>query len=122
MEQMPVMPGVPGMPGDGPNLWNILVNVAFGFVGGLMIFLGPAEVIAYCTKLAKNIMALSGQGQIGAYGFAGAAPYIVLAPLAGIVVKQLSAIRSIKGFLFFLGAAVLGIIIAFFTKGYLGIS
>lgn len=112
---------MPGMPGEGINLWNILINIAFGFVIGLMIFLGIKETITYGTKLAKSLLALSGQGQMGVYGFASAAPYIILAPLAGLVVKQLSAVRTLKSFLFFAGAAIVGIIIAYFTKGSFGI-
>jgi hypothetical protein len=122
MDQMPEMPSMPGMPSERPNLWSILINAAFGFVIGLMIFLGPKEVIAYGTKLAKSLLSLTGSGgQMGVYGFASAAPYIILAPLAGIVVKQLSAVRSIKSFLFFAGAVIVGIIIAYFAKGSLGI-
>lgn len=104
---------------EGPNLLGILVNVAFGFVGGLMIFIGPKEVITYGTGLAQDIMELLGMNQqMSGFGFATAAPYIIITPITGMVVKELSAVRSLKSFAFFAAAVLTGLVIAFLTKGY----
>jgi hypothetical protein len=102
------------------NLFNIIVSVLFGLVGGLMLFVGAKEVIAYGSKLAGEAMKLTGYGQqMAAFGFAtSAAPYIILAPLAGIAVKQLSGVRSIKGFAYFAVAVLAGGAAAYFGKGY----
>jgi hypothetical protein len=120
-----MMPGMSGMPGSfgqqsETNLLSILINAAFGFVLGLMIFIGPKEVIDYGSKLATTLIKLTGYGQQAAmFGFATtAAPYIVLAPILGMVTKQLSSVRSLKSFGFFAGAAILGLLIAFFARGY----
>ncbi len=107
--------------GEGTNLLSISINLAFGFVLGLMVFLGVAEVIAYGTLLAEKLLALSGYGQqMAAFGFATtAAPYIVLAPIAGMVVKQLASVRSIKGFAYFAAAVLVGFAAAYFAQGYI---
>lgn len=107
------------MDGGGTNLFSILINIAFGFVGGLMIFLGAAEVLAYGSQLAGDLIKLSGYGQqIASFGFATtAAPYIVLAPIAGIVIKQLTAVRTIKGFLIFAATILVGVVVAYFAQG-----
>ena len=114
---------MPGMPGadDGINLLSILINLAFGFIGGLMIFLGPMEVLAYGSKLAAQILELTGYGsQMSAFGFATtAAPYVVIAPIGGMVLKQLAAVRSIKSFAFFAVAALIGVAVAFFAQTYI---
>ncbi|MBX4192057.1 hypothetical protein KW798_01050 [Candidatus Parcubacteria bacterium] len=105
---------------EGTNLFSILINIAFGFVAGLVVFIGFAEVVAYGSKLAADLIKMSGYGQqMAAFGFATtAAPYIVLAPLAGIVVKQLTSVRSIKSFLYFAAAIAVGFAVAYFTAGY----
>ena len=104
---------------QGTNLLSILINIAFGFVGGLMVFVGSGEVIAYGSKLATKLIERSGYGrQMAMFGFAtSAAPYIVLAPIAGIVAKQLSSVRSLKDFAYFAGAIIAGFAIAFFGQG-----
>jgi len=123
-ETMPANMNAMGMgqqPADqGTNLLSILINVAFGFVGGLMVFIGSGEVIAYGSKLATKLIERSGYGrQVAMFGFAtSAAPYIVLAPIAGIVAKQLSSVRSLKDFVYFAGAIIAGFAIAFFGQGY----
>ncbi len=48
---------------EGTNLFSIIVNLAFGFVGGLMLFLGPQEIIAYGSELAEKLLKLTGYGQ-----------------------------------------------------------
>lgn len=105
------------------NLLSILINIAFGFVAGLIIFLGFKEVIAYGTALAQELFQMSPQGQqMAAFSMAATyAPYIVLAPLTGMVLKQLSSVRSLKGFGFFLAAFGAGIGLAFLAKGTLPI-
>ena len=111
----------PMMMGDnGINLLTILINIAFGFVAGLMVFLGAQQVIAYGSKLATQLIKMSGYGQqMAAFGFATtAAPYVVLAPIAGIVVKQLSSVRSIKGFAIFIITVGIGFAAAYFSQGY----
>ena len=115
----PMMAGYPQM-GEETNLLSILINIAFGFVAGLMFFLGPKEVIAYGSKLAGDIIALTGYGQqMAALGFATtAAPYIVLAPIVGMVLKQLSSVRSIKSLAFFVVAVAIGIAGAYFGQDY----
>lgn len=104
---------------DGLNLLTILINIAFGFVGGLMLFVGFGEVITYGSKLATQLIKVSGYGQqMSQFGFATtAAPYVVLAPIVGMVGKQLSSVRSLKGFAYFIAAVVVGIAVAFLTKG-----
>ena len=105
---------------QGTNLLNILVDIAFGFVAGLIVFLGFNEVITYGEQLATSLLEKTGYGaQMGAFGFAtAAAPYIILAPIAGFTLRHLASIRSIKGFLFFAGAIGVGFAIAFFTQEY----
>lgn len=116
------MPGMPGMGGESEtNLLSILLNAAFGFVAGLMFLFGIKEVLAYGTALATDLMEIVGYGQMGAMGgfsIASAAPYIVLAPLAGMVAKQLSSVRSIKSFAFFAAAVAAGFAAAYFSQGY----
>ena len=117
---MPPIQGMNGMMGreDGPNLFSILVNIAFGYAAGLIIFLGFKEVLTLGSGYATDILKATGYGQqMGGFGIASAAPYIVLAPLAGLVVKQLTSVRTIKGFLYFACAVALGVGIAFLTKG-----
>src|SRR5437867_1331465 len=82
---------------EGPNLFDILVNVAFGFIAGLILLLGFKEVIDFGTKLAGNLIG----PQMTSGGLTSYASYIVIAPIAGLVVKQLTAVRSLK-FLAFL--------------------
>lgn len=119
MNQMPGMSGMPGMD-DGINLLSILINLAFGFIGGLMVFLGPMEVLAYGSKLAAEIITLTGYGQqMTMFGFAAtAAPYVVLAPVVGMVLKQLSVVRSVKTFVFFIVAVLIGVTAAYFGQEY----
>jgi hypothetical protein len=113
------------MPGqdDGINLFTIIINILFGFAAGLIIFVGFSEVIAYGSKLATELIKMTGYGQqMAMFGIATtAAPYIVLAPIAGIAVKQLTAVRSIKSFLFFAGAVAIGIIAAHFGHSMIGL-
>jgi hypothetical protein len=106
--------------GEGTNLLSILINIAFGFVAGLMVFLGFQEVIDYGSKIAGEIIKATGYGQqMAMFGLATtAAPYVVLAPIGGMVVKQLSSVRSIKSFAFFAAAVALGFAAAFFAQGY----
>jgi hypothetical protein len=113
--------GMAGGMDEGPNLLSIIINVLFGFIGGLMIFIGPAIVVAYGSTLAAKLIKLSGYGQqMAAFGFATtAAPYIVLAPIAGIVAKQLSSVRSLKGFAYFALAVLAGVAVAFVAQGYI---
>jgi len=109
------------MPGnDGPNLWSIILNVAFGFVAGLIVFIGFKEVIEQGTKIAESILSMTGMGdQMGGFGFAtSAAPYLIVAPIAGMVVRELSSVRSLKGFAIFALAVAIGFVIAFLTKSY----
>ena len=109
-----------GNSSEGVNLLSVIINVVFGFVAGLMIFLGPKEVLAYGSKLAADLISLSGYGrQMAAFGMATtAAPFIVLAPIVGMVVRQLSSVRSLKGFGFFAAAVLVGMVAAFFSRGY----
>ena len=120
MNPMMASPGGFGQDAQGTNLLSIVINLAFGFVAGLMIFIGPREVIAYGSKLAEDLIKLTGYGQqMAAFGFATtAAPYIVLAPIAGMVAKQLSSVRSLKGFLYFAIAVIVGCAGAYFSQGY----
>ncbi len=113
------MPGM-GNQSEGINLLSILINIAFGFVVGLMVLFGWKEVIAYGSKLAEDLIDMTGYGQgMGGLGFAvTAAPYIVIAPIAGMVLKQLAAVRSIKTFAFFVVASLVGVSIAYFAQGY----
>lgn len=106
--------------GSETNLLSILINVAFGFVAGLMFFLGVQEVLAYGSELAAQLIKLSGYGQqMAAFGFATtAAPFVILAPLGGMVLKQLSSVNSLKSFLYFALALGAGVGIAFLGQGY----
>lgn len=114
----PMMGGFGG--DDGVNLFSISVNALFGFVAGLMLFLGVGEVIAYGSTLAEQLIKLTGYGQqMAQFGLATtAAPYIVLAPLGGLAVKQLSSVRTLKSFAFFAGALIAGVAVAFLLQGY----
>ncbi|MDP3991592.1 MAG: hypothetical protein Q8P66_01660 [Candidatus Colwellbacteria bacterium] len=120
MNPMMAAPGGFGQDTQGTNLLSILINVTFGFVLGLMIFIGPGEVIAYGSKLAGILMGLTGYGQqMAAFGFATtAAPYIVLVPIVGMVLKQLSSVRSLKSFAYFAVAVIVGGAGAYFSQGY----
>ncbi len=100
--------------GTGTNLFDILVNLAFGFIGGLMLFLGPKEVIDWGSKIVTDMM---GQ-RTGAMGLATFAPYVVLAPIGGLVVKQLTNVRSLKSFAFFAVAVIVGLAAAYFSQDY----
>jgi len=114
-------PQMMGMGGDnGINLLSIIINVAFGFVIGLVLFFGFETVITYGQELAAKLISMSGYGQqMAMFGLATtAAPYIVLAPIAGMALRHLASIRTIKSFAFFAAAIVAGIAIAFFTQGY----
>ena len=104
--------------GSETNLLSIILNIAFGFVAGLMYFFGVMEVIAYGSELAAGIMKTTGYGQMGGFNIATAAPYIILAPLAGMVAKQLSSVNSFKGFLYFALAVAAGGGVAYLTQGY----
>jgi hypothetical protein len=116
----PLQNMMPGMGPQGPNLFSIILNIIFGFVIGLIVFLGFKDVIAYGTELAGNLLKLTGYGQqMSQFGFATTAlPYVVLAPIAGLVVKELSSIRTLKGFGYFVLAVLAGFIIAYFSQGY----
>ncbi len=120
MHPMMTPQGGLGQNSEGTNLLNILIDVAFGFVGGLMIFIGPKEVLTYGSKLAGDIIKLTGYGEhLGAFGFAAtAAPYVVIGPILGMVARQLSSVRSLKSFYYFAAAAIVGCIIAYFSQGY----
>jgi hypothetical protein len=102
---------------EGTNLFNIILHLVFGFVVGLILFLGFGEVLQYGSALAGQLIKLSGYGsQMAAFGMAQtAAPYIVLAPIAGLVARQLSGVRSIKGFTYFAAAVIVGIAVAYFV-------
>src|SRR3989338_4967932 len=123
MNPMMASAGAFGQDTQGTNLLSILINLAFGFVAGLMIFIGPKEVLAYGSKLAADLIKLSGYGQqMAAFGFATtAAPYIVLAPIVGMVAKQLSSVRSLKGFLYFAIAVFGGLVVSFLSYGRIAI-
>jgi hypothetical protein len=115
-----MMPGGFGQKQPETNLWSIIINIAFGFVLGLVIFVGPKEVIEYGSKLASDLIKLTGYGQqAAAFGFAtSAAPFIILAPLGGIVVKQLSSVRTLKSFTYFASAVIFGMAIVYFARDY----
>lgn len=100
------------------NLLSIVLNIAFGFVAGLMYLFGIQEVIAYGSTLAAALMKTTGYGQMGGFSIATAAPYIVLAPLAGMVGKQLASVRSVKSFAYFVLAVAAGFAVAYVTQGY----
>lgn len=119
MNQMPMVPGF-GQQEQGTNLLSILINLAFGFVIGLMIFFGPKDVIEYGSKLAGELIKLTGYGQqMAAFGFATtAAPFIILAPIAGMVIKEISSVRSLKGFAYFTIAVLIGVAASYFSQGY----
>jgi len=106
---------------EGTNLLSISINIIFGLVAGLMFFIGFTEVIEYGSKLATQLIKLSGYGQqMATYGFAiSAAPYLVLAPIVGIVGKQLSSVRSLKGFLYFSLAILAGVAVAYLVQGFI---
>lgn len=102
------------------NLWSIILNAVFGFLLGVILIFGLREVIDYGTKLAQQALKLSGYGQeFAAMGISTAAPYVVLAPIGATVVKQLSSVRSLKSFGYFVASALAGLAIAFVMKGYL---
>ncbi len=105
---------------QGTNLLQIIINIAFGFVAGLVIFVGFDPVIHYGTKLANEVLKLSPQAQeMAAFGMASSyASYVVIVPLIGLVGKQLASVRSLKSFAYFLAAVIAGLVIAFVTKGY----
>ena len=105
---------------QGTNLLEVLINLAFGFVAGLMFFIGPGEVIAYGSKLAGDLMELTGYGkQMSAFGLATtAAPYIILAPIAAMVFRQLAAVRSLKSFMYFIITVLIGAAAAYFGQSY----
>jgi hypothetical protein len=107
--------------GRGTNLFSIIINIAFGFALGLILFLGFQDVIDYGSKLASEIIKMTGYGQqMAMFGLATtAAPYVVLAPIAGMAVKQLTAVRSLKSFAFFAAAVIVGLAAAFFAQGYI---
>lgn len=109
-----------GQQDSSTNLLNILVDIAFGFIAGLMIFFGPMPVIAYGTHLATELLKQTGYGSgpMASLGIASAAPYVIIAPVGGFALKHLASVRSLKGFAFFAGAILAGIAIAFVTKGY----
>jgi hypothetical protein len=112
-------PHMMGMSGESEtSLLSILLNVAFGFVAGLMFFLGVFEVLEYGKELAADILEAVGYGQMPGMNIASFAPYIILAPLGGMVLKQLSSVRSLKSFAFFAVAVIAGVAIAFVTQGY----
>jgi|SRR3989344_3064729 len=121
MNPMMASPGSFGQDAGGTNLLSILINLAFGFVSGLMIFIGPKEVIAHGSKLAADLIKLSGYGQqMAAFGFATtAAPYVVLAPIVGMVLRQLASVRSLKSFAFFAVAVIVGFAVSYFSYGYI---
>jgi len=101
------------------NLLSILMNVAFGFALGLTIFFGFKEVLAYATKLAQGLTSFFGFDRVSGFGLAASfLPYVVLAPIAGMALKQIASVRSIKGFLYFALAIALGFVIAHYTRGY----
>jgi len=80
----------------GQNLFSIIINLIFGFAIGLMVFLGFQEVLAYGSKLAiashQSHWYATADGRVG---FATtAAPYVVLAPVLGLVVKELTGRAS----------------------------
>ena len=114
------MPGGFGQSSQETNLLSIMINIIFGFVLGLLIFIGPGEVIKYGSKIAGELIKLTGYGQqMGAFGFATtAAPYIILAPILGMVAKQLSSVRSLKSFGYFVAAVVVGFVAVYFSQGY----
>lgn len=125
--QMPIggngMSGMPMMmqkPQSDFNLLVILIDIAFGFVAGLIIFLGFTHVLSFGTKLADQLVKLSPQGAaMGMFGGATSyATYIVLVPLAGVVAKQLASVNSLKRFGYFALAILGGFAIAFLTQGY----
>lgn len=106
--------------GEGTNLLSIIINILFGFAAGLMLFLGVGEVLTFGSQLAAQLIKLTGYGQqMAAFGLATtAAPYVVLAPIAGMAVKQLAAVRSLKSFAYFVVAVLVGVAVAYFAQGY----
>jgi hypothetical protein len=125
MHMDPLQSGMMGMPGGGmgqsTNLLSIIINIIFGFVIGLAVFWGLKEVIAAGKQIAENLFELSGYGkQMSSFGFAtNIAPYVVLTPIVGMVVRQLTSVRSLKSFGYFAAALVAGFILAFFLQAYL---
>lgn len=120
MNPMTGMSGGFGQRAEETNLLSIIINILFGFVAGLMIFISPKEVIAYGSKLAGELIKLTGYGQqMSAFGFATtAAPYIILTPIVGMVTRQLSSVRSLKSFGYFAVAVLVGCAAAYFSQGY----
>jgi hypothetical protein len=120
---VPKMPHFPNMTGNPveptTNLLNLIVDVTFGFIGGLIIFFGALPVIKAGEHLAMELIKQTGYGSspFASFGFT-AAPYIVLAPVGGFALKEIASVRSIRGFLYFIAAVFLGLVIAYFTKGY----
>lgn len=100
------------------NLLSIILNIAFGFVAGLMYLFGVKEVIEYGSAIAADLLGSTGYGQMPGFSIATAAPYIILAPIGGMVLRQLSGVRSFKGFLFFIVAVGAGLAVAFVMQGY----
>src|SRR3989344_3750128 len=73
------------------------------------------------TNLLSIFINLSGYGQqMAAFGFATtAAPYVVLAPIVGMVLRQLASVRSLKSFAFFAVAVIVGFAVSYFSYGYI---
>jgi hypothetical protein len=105
---------------QGTNLLSILINIAFGFIGGLMLLFGIVPVIEYGSKLTLDLILATGVGAQATMlpGVAGFAPYVVLAPIGAMVLKELSSVRSIKSFAYFSGAVFAGAVLAFLMRGY----
>jgi hypothetical protein len=76
-------------------------------------------VITYGTHLAMELVKQTGYGSgpLASFGFS-AAPYVVLAPVGGFALKELASVRSLRGFAYFVAAVLIGVVIAFVTKGY----
>ena len=56
---------------------------------------------------------------MASFGFATTAvPYLVLAPIVGMVLRQLSSVRSLKNFAYFAIAVIVGFAVAYFSQGY----
>lgn len=105
---------------SGMNLLTILINIAFGFVAGLMVFLGFQEVITYGEKLAMDLIKMTGYGQqmTALSTITSIAPYVFIAPIAGFALKHLASVRTLKSFAIFAIAVLVGFVIAFFTQSY----
>ena len=113
-------PYMGSMQGSETNLLSILINVAFGFEAGLIFLFGIEHVLAYGSHLATQLIKMSGYGQsMAAFGFVtSAAPFIILAPIGGLVLKELSSVRSIKSFVYFAIAVIAGFALAYISQGY----